>query len=75
MTKTPRVPRPIQADAKTVAEMLCGSPQSIVHDHEAGRLPRPIIPGGEERWRVAGIRRWVREGCPLREIRERRWYR
>ena len=75
LTKTPRAARPILVDAKTVADMLGGTLQSIVRDHDAGMLPRPIVLGGEERWRVAEIRRWVREGCPLREVWERRWYR
>lgn len=68
-----RAQKALVTDARGVAEMLLCDLATVWRLQEEGRLPAPILVGGEERWRNAEIRRWVREGCPDRRTWERRF--
>ena len=66
--------RAVLTDALGVAEMLGSTVQVVLSNNAEGLMPAPLIIGGEERWRVAEIRHWVKEGCPDRKTWERRHY-
>lgn len=47
-----------------VAELLECSPRTVYRLSDCGLLPSPRKVGSLVRWSVAGIRKWVEEGCP-----------
>jgi predicted DNA-binding transcriptional regulator AlpA len=74
-TKAPRAQKPVVTDASGVAEMVACDVGKVWRLQEEGRMPAPILVGGEERWRIAEIKHWIQEGCPDRRTWERRFYR
>lgn len=77
MSETPRVRagRPLMTDAQGVAKLLGVDVTSIFQRLQAGHLPAPLVFDGDERWRIAEIRAWVKDGCPDRKTWEARMYR
>lgn len=57
-------------DAKEAAAMCSVSPATLWRWDSSGAMPKPVRLGGTTRWCVVDLERWVRWGCPRREIFE-----
>ncbi len=47
-----------------LAQMMQVSVRTLWRLLSAGQIPAPIRIGGNTRWRVEEINRWIAEGCP-----------
>jgi predicted DNA-binding transcriptional regulator AlpA len=56
--------QPLLVSADDVAQMLDISPRTVWRLLSAGKLIEPVRVGGNTRWRVDELRRWIAEGCP-----------
>ena len=48
-----------------VAAMVAVSCRTISRLADAGKLPPPLRIGGSLRWRLADVRQWIANGCPI----------
>ena len=48
-----------------VAAMVAVSRRTISRLADAGKLPPPLRIGGSLRWRLADVRQWIANGCPI----------
>ncbi len=48
-----------------VAAMLALSRRTVFRLADAGKLPPPLRIGGSLRWRLADVRKWIADGCPM----------
>lgn len=48
-----------------VAAMLALSRRTVFRLADAGKLPPPLRIGGSLRWRLADVRQWIADGCPI----------
>ena len=48
-----------------VAAMVAVSCRTISRLADAGKLPPPMRIGGSLRWRLADVRQWIANGCPI----------
>ena len=48
-----------------VAKMVAVSRRTISRLADAGKLPAPLRIGGSLRWRLADVRQWIANGCPI----------
>ncbi len=56
--------QPALITATELAQMMRVSVRTLWRLLSAGRIPAPIRIGGNARWRVEEIDRWIAEGCP-----------
>jgi predicted DNA-binding transcriptional regulator AlpA len=50
--------------ANQLADLLCISERSLYRLKSTHLLPEPIRLGGNVRWRLYEIRKWIEQGCP-----------
>lgn len=50
--------------ARDFARMLAISERTLYRLKSTGELPKPVILGGNVRWRIHEIRDWIANGCP-----------
>ncbi len=55
---------PLLITAEEVARMMNVSTRTLWRLLSAGRFPQPVRFGGNTRWRVAEVLRWIEDGCP-----------
>ena len=55
---------PLLITAEEVARMMNISRRTLWRLLSAGRFPQPVRFGGNTRWRVAEVLRWIEDGCP-----------
>jgi excisionase family DNA binding protein len=55
---------PLLITAEEVARMMNVSTRTLWRLLSAGRFPKPVRFGGNTRWRVAEVLRWIEDGCP-----------
>lgn len=58
---------PVVVTARQLAIMLQVSKRTLFRMRSAGRLPAPLRVGGVVRWRLADVRNWIADGCPVQE--------
>jgi predicted DNA-binding transcriptional regulator AlpA len=56
--------------ASDLARLLHVSCRTLWRLNSAGRVPVPVRFGGTVRWRMDEIRKWIADGCPIRQSRE-----
>jgi excisionase family DNA binding protein len=54
----------VLASAEELATILKVSERTVWRLLSAGKLPRPIRFGGNVRWRMDDVQRWIANGCP-----------
>ena len=55
---------PILITAEEAARMMNISTRTLWRLLSARRFPQPVRFGGNTRWRVAEVLRWIEDGCP-----------
>lgn len=57
---------PLLIDIKDLARLLTCSIRTARRMDISGKLPLPVRPSRNRRWRLEEIRQWVDAGCPKR---------
>lgn len=58
------VDRQLLVGAKELARMMDVSTRTLWRLLSAGKLIQPVRIGGNTRWRLGEVRRWIADGCP-----------
>ncbi|MGI6414765.1 MAG: helix-turn-helix transcriptional regulator [Thermoguttaceae bacterium] len=61
---------PALITAPELARMMRISVRTLWRLRSSGQLVEPIKVGGNTRWRLDEVRRWIGEGCPARVQRD-----
>jgi predicted DNA-binding transcriptional regulator AlpA len=62
--------RQLLVGAKELARIMDISTRTLWRLLSKGELIEPIRVGGNTRWRLEQIRRWIAEGCPAPAVRD-----
>jgi prophage regulatory protein len=61
---------PLLITAADLARMMQISIQTLWRLRSAEQLPEPVRFASTVRWRLAQIKKWIADGCPLPEARD-----
>lgn len=61
---------PCLITAQELANLLQISTRSLWRLRSSGQLPLPVRLGGNVRWRLEEIRKWIADGCQSPQARE-----
>jgi len=61
---------PFLITALEFSRLLQVSTRTLWRLRSAGKLPEPVRLGGLVRWRLAEVKKWIAEGCPIFTTRE-----